>query len=887
VTNFEITRFKKEGGPLTKRLSLSDGGLRADASQCRMSTGTATRVRCVDIAELARVIDACGPDEAIAIGRMKDGVAGEAKIACKDKLAKHPGAISRSLDHFEFADGPGPCLLDIDLKGAPADLDPIAALTQVLPDLDFIAHVERASTSSGVSKGSTGESYPGSTGRHIYILVKNQRDVPRFLKALRDRLWLISAGWGTVSAVGSFLDRSVVDVAVGSPERLAFEGGPIVAKPLVQAPRPAKVINPTGKALDTKAACPNLSKEEAATVAKLKKAEELRLLPERKRKRDEWSAPRIEALVKSGVDEKEARTRVARAIDDCRLYGEFVLQFDGELGDVSVSEVLSDPEKYVGKTLSDPHEGPSCGTGKARLYRHASNGSFIINSFAHGKRKYELLSSQGRFGAVEIEDFWFLMTMADACIFAPTGAIWPGSNVNKRLPKVTAGEDEDGKPLKVSPTAWLAKHRAVEQTTWAPGLPKIIKDRLFTEGGFMAHEGARAFNLYSPPEPTPVLGDATKAALWVEHVQKIYPEDFDHIFDCLAHRVQKPDEKINHAIVLGGPEGVGKDSLLEPAKRAVGPWNFRDVDPATVMGRFGGWKSCVILRVSEARDQGEYDRFKFADHMKTIIAAPPDVLRVDEKNKPEYYVQNCCFVIYTTNHRTDALYVTINDRRHYFMWSPLKKEDFEEQYWKDLWHFYEEENGYAHVRAFLEKRDISAFNPKAPPKRNDAFYAALTASAPAEESEMADVIDAMGNPHAFTIQMALSKATALAAKDINGKPDASSFAFWLGDRKNRRKMPHRMEDCGYSPFQNKDVTTGMWTVDGKRQMIYVKSNLSKEERQKAAAALEDPPPRQNAEQDDNVVPMRPPAPKPQPEPPAPASAWRSTWNTNDLDEIDF
>jgi hypothetical protein len=116
----------------------------------------------------------------------------------------------------------------------------------------------------------------------------------------------------------------------------------------------------------------------------------------------------------------------------------------------------------------------------------------------------------------------------------------------------------------------------------------------------------------------------------------------------------KPDEKINHAIVLGGPEGIGKDTLLEPAKRAVGPWNFCDVDPATVMGRFGGWKKCVILRVSEARDQGEFDRYKFADHMKTIIAALPDV-------------QNCCFVIYTTNHRTDALYVTINDRRHYFM----------------------------------------------------------------------------------------------------------------------------------------------------------------------------------------------------------------------------
>jgi hypothetical protein len=93
---------------------------------------------------------------------------------------------------------------------------------------------------------------------------------------------------------------------------------------------------------------------------------------------------------------------------------------------------------------------------------------------------------------------------------------------------------------------------------------------------------------------------------------------------------------------------------------------------------------------------------------------------VDEKNTPEYYIKNCLFVIYTTNPKNDALYVTVNDRRHYFMWSPKKKEDFEPQYWNKLWHFLEKENGFAHVAAFLAQRDLSAFDPKARPKRNDA-----------------------------------------------------------------------------------------------------------------------------------------------------------------------
>jgi hypothetical protein len=203
-----------------------------------------------------------------------------------------------------------------------------------------------------------------------------------------------------------------------------------------------------------------------------------------------------------------------------------------------------------------------------------------------------------------------------------------------------------------------------------------------------------------------------------------------------------------------------------------------------------------------------------------------------------------------------------------------------------------EGNGYAHVRAFLEKRDISAFNPKAPPKRNDAFYAALATSEPAEEGEMADVIEAMDNPPAFTITMALNKATVLASKDINGKPDATSFAFWLGDRKNRRKIPHRMEDCGYSPLRNRDVGgSGTWRVDGKRQMIYVKSGLPPEERQKAAEDLADKP-RQYAEQSDNVVPMRPSRSSPPvvvEEPPADEDRAGATsyLNSLSLDEIDF
>ena len=59
-----------------------------------------------------------------------------------------------------------------------------------------------------------------------------------------------------------------------------------------------------------------------------------------------------------------------------------------------------------------------------------------------------------------------------------------------------------------------------------------------------------------------MIGDPAEATPWLEHVQKIYGDDSDHIVTWLAHRVQKPQEKINHALVLGGLQGIGKDTLL-------------------------------------------------------------------------------------------------------------------------------------------------------------------------------------------------------------------------------------------------------------------------------------------------------------------------------------
>jgi Family of unknown function (DUF5906) len=415
---------------------------------------------------------------------------------------------------------------------------------------------------------------------------------------------------------------------------------------------------------------------------------------------------------------------------------------------------------------------------------------------------------------IQIEDFCAYMP-AHSYIFKPTREMWPARSVNCRVPPVDIGKD---KPIPAS--LWLDINRPVEQMTWAPGEEMEIAGRLISDGGWIERPGCTVFNLYRPPIIMPRRGSV---APWLDHVHRLFNNDADHIIRWLAHRVQRPHEKINHALVLGGAQGIGKDTLLEPIKHAIGPWNFQEVSPRHLLGRFNGFVKAVILRVSEARDLGDVDRFAFYDHLKAYTAAPPDVLRVDEKNIREYALFNVCGVIITSNHKTDGIYLPPDDRRHFVAWSDLTKDDFVTEYWNDLYGWYAR-GGIEHVAHHLSRVDLVGFDAKAPPPKTPAFWEIVGASRAPEDSELADILDGMGWPEAVTVDRVVLLAPA-------------DFAAWLRDRKNARRVPHRFETCGYVSVRNPNDTEGRWKISGKRHTIYAKSTLVLRDRIAAAFRL--------------------------------------------------
>src|SRR5262249_12554801 len=184
---------------------------------------------------------------------------------------------------------------------------------------------------------------------------------------------------------------------------------------------------------------------------------------------------------------------------------------------------------------------------------------------------------------VTLEDFYAYMPNHDF-VFMPTREHWPASSVDDRIPPVVLVDrdgnpvtDRHGRPKKIKASRWLSQNKPVEQKTWAPGEPEVIRDRLVDESGWFDRPGVACLNLYRPP--TIILRDKHKAQPYVDLWHKLYPEDADHCLNYYAHRVQKPHEKINHAIIQGGRYRIGKDSLVEPLRHAVGPWNFKDISP--------------------------------------------------------------------------------------------------------------------------------------------------------------------------------------------------------------------------------------------------------------------------------------------------------------------
>ena len=402
---FEIVRFTKEGGPLTKKISLNDdGSTMSDGSACIMPRGIAERIPLAGIAELGALISELRSDQAIALGALRWDLPDQVSVVTKDRLKQLNGhadanTIARTADSINYRTGkPGFALCDYDSKGIPPEVEAklksqgtyFAAMCQVLPELKGAAYVKRRSTSAGLLRTDTGKDLPGSKGIHIYIAVKDSGDIERFLKTLHERCWLAGFGWLMVGAGGQFLERSIVDRVVGTPERLVFEGKPVLVPPLDQDQDARRPVAVEGEIFDTVALCPPLSLLDQSRLADMRAKARYALAGESAKARTAFIDEQAEKIAKrTGMSRATAKEIAAKHCNGILLPAVELPFDDPGLAGITVADVLENPTRYEGETLADPLEGVAYGKCKAKIMLRA-DGTPWINSFAHGRTVYEL-----------------------------------------------------------------------------------------------------------------------------------------------------------------------------------------------------------------------------------------------------------------------------------------------------------------------------------------------------------------------------------------------------------------------------------------------------------------------------------------------------------------
>lgn len=362
------------------------------------------------------------------------------------------------------------------------------------------------------------------------------------------------------------------------------------------------------------------------------------------------------------------------------------------------------------------------------------------------------------------------------------------------------------------PSAWLDLYRAVTQMSWQPGYPEIIEGKKSVEGILKDDVKGKIYNLYKPSDAVASDDDPSP---WVNHLTYMYPEEAAHIIKWMAFRVQNPGTKINHAIVMGGAQGIGKDWTLEALRYAVGDGNFEDIEYKGLFDNYSEWAERTVLIINEARDTGGIDRYAFYESSKRLIAAPPNTLPCRKMYLGKYYVPNVMAVVITSNNKLNGLYIDPDDRRHFVAWSKIEKPS--EEYFAPLWGWMDGP-GKPAVMGYLHKLDIADFNPMAPPPRTESWSQIVAANSNPEEGSIADAIDGL--------QIATLREI-IVLLQLKGMNELATNL-----QKNSRKVPHLLEKVGFEALPNPAAKAdGRWRLgDGRKDTLYVDKRLPLNER---------------------------------------------------------
>lgn len=248
--------------------------------------------------------------------------------------------------------------------------------------------------------------------------------------------------------------------------------------------------------------------------------------------------------------------------------------------------------------------------------------------------------------------------------------------------------------------------------TYLPGHPKLVTWNF-------GNDNAVYWNKWTPFEfPMPETVTDADVRPWLDHVCYLFEnaEDREYLLDFLAHIVQHRGRKIRWSPIILGGQGIGKDLFLRPIIKGLGEQNSRTIQPEELLGQFIDFYEKELVIVEEIM---RMEKGNIYEKMKAVISGTAaDTVTIERKFEQSYDVPNVVNFVFFSNH-SDALNLSEDDRRFFVIHSYARPQAAD--YYVELADkFYREQQGWRAVFAWLKQRDISAFNPDARPRFNEA-----------------------------------------------------------------------------------------------------------------------------------------------------------------------
>jgi hypothetical protein len=228
---------------------------------------------------------------------------------------------------------------------------------------------------------------------------------------------------------------------------------------------------------------------------------------------------------------------------------------------------------------------------------------------------------------------------------------------------------------------------------------------------------------------------------WLDHCKTLVPEDAEreHLLDMMAYKLQHPEVKINHAVLHGGDQGCGKDTLWAPFIWSIcGPAlkNRGLIDNDGLSSQWGYQLEAEVLILNELKEPEARERRALANKLKPIIACPPETLIINRKGLHPYQMVNRLFVLAFSN---DPVPISIDsqDRRWFCVWSTAPR--MEPTAAMSLWRWYKA-GGFEAIASWLYARNVSAFNPAAAPPWTEFKYNLIEQGMSTAESYLVELM---------------------------------------------------------------------------------------------------------------------------------------------------